>query len=401
MRIVILGAGYAGLRAALDLGHARIRGDLPESTQITLVERTEGHHLIFWLHQVAAGTITLDDARIGFDRLPLDGITRHRAEVQALDPDQQRIVTTDGHLDYDHLILALGAEAAVANIPGLAEHGHTLRDPTAAKRLHNALESAFARAGTASDPAEKHRLATVAVAGGGFTGCQLAGELAQRLPDLADRHGVPVQRARLVLLESADRLLPQMDACHGRAARRILGAKGVAIRLGSPLEQVTEDTLTAAGQGLAYGTLAWAGGIRGPGLLAEGGLPLDNTGRVVVDEYLRVPEYPAILAAGDCAVRSGAPAAEATATEAMRQGRYLASALRAELNGRALPAYRAGRLGLLVALGHRDAVGTLGPVPVSGRPAGIVKNAAEGTYPDTLTRAGPETAFGLARPDPK
>jgi NADH dehydrogenase len=390
MRILILGAGYAGLRAALDLGQAKGHGHLPGSVQVDLVERAECHRVIFWMHQVAAGTVDADDACIDYGDLPLEHIALHRAEVQALDPERASVTTSAGDFAYDALVVALGSRAAVPDLPGLAAQAHTLRDRAGAEALHHALEHAFGRAGVAGSPAEQARWATVAVAGGGFTGCQLAGELAHRLPDLADRHGVPIRHVRLVLVEAADRLLPHMAACHGRSARRILETKGVEVRTGAPLERVSEDTLTAGGSGLAYGTLAWAGGIHGPALLEATGLDRDAAGRLRVDRFLRAPAHPEIRAAGDCAVRIDAPATEATATEAIHQGRYLATALREEAHGRLPAPYRPNRLGLLVALGDGDAVGTVGPAPLAGRAAGILKNAAERTYPDTLRGVSPE-----------
>lgn len=390
MRILILGAGYAGLRAALDLGHAKAHGHLPESVQVALVERAERHRVVFWMHQVAAGTLSPEDACIDYADLPLEQVTLHRTEVRGLDPRKRSVATAAGKLDYDRLVLALGSTAALPNLPGLAENAHTLRDTEGAEALHGALETALARAGRADTAAEQERWATVVVAGGGFTGCQLAGELSHRLPGLADRHGVPIRHVRLVLAEAGDRLLPHMDACHGRAAGRILGDKGVEVWPGSPLERASEDTVVLGGSGLAYGTLAWAGGIRGPALLEKSRLERDGAGRVQVDRFLRTPEHPEIHAAGDCGVRREAPAAEATATEAVNQGRYLAGALREEIAGRVPAPYRPNRLGLLVALGNADAVGMVGPVPLSGRAAGLIKNGAERTYPDTLRGTRPE-----------
>ncbi|MFB6259581.1 MAG: NAD(P)/FAD-dependent oxidoreductase, partial [Thiohalorhabdaceae bacterium] len=299
-------------------------------------------------------------------------------------PRGRTVTTSTGELGYDHLILALGSEAALPGLPGLAEHAHTLRDPADAESLHTALDRSFARAGLAQTPQERQRLATVAVAGGGFTGCQLAGELAHRLPELADRHGVAVGHVRLLLLEAGERLLPAMDACHGRSAQRILEAKGVEVETATQLERVDGETLTAGGSQLPYGILAWAGGIAGPGLLSRSPLDRDRRGRVWVDRSLRTPDFPAVRAAGDCAARQDAPGAEATATEAINQGRYLAAALREELAGRTPAPYRANRLGLLVALGNCDAVGHAGPLPLAGRAAGLVKIGAESSYTETL-----------------
>ncbi|MEF8793809.1 NAD(P)/FAD-dependent oxidoreductase [Thiohalorhabdus sp.] len=392
MRILILGAGYAGLRAALDLGHARARDQLPEATEITLVERADCHHLIFWLHQVAGGTISSSEACVDFADLPLDQVTFKQAEVRGIDPRSRSVATSAGELGYGHLVLALGSEATLPQLPGLAEHAHTLRDPARAETLHTGLGDAFAQAGEADTPGECKRLATVAVAGGGFTGCQLAGELAHRLPELADRSGVAIRHVRLVLLEAGERLLPAMDACHGRSAQRILEAKGVEVWTGAALERVDGDTLTAGGSRMPYGTLAWAGGVAGPGLLGNSGLDRNRQGRVWVDRFLRATDFPEVRAAGDCAVRQDDPGTEATATEALNQGRYLAATLRDELAGRTPDSYRPSRLGLLVALGNNDAVGNAGPVPLAGRPAGVIKNGAERTYPDTL-RGNPPQSF--------
>ncbi|KPV39257.1 hypothetical protein AN478_13400 [Thiohalorhabdus denitrificans] len=391
MRVLILGGGYAGLRTALDLDAMRARGQLPEGVQVDLVERAPCHEVIFWLHQVAAGTLAPEQACIDYGRLPLEGIQLHQATVQDLHPTPRRVDTDAGPFSYDALVLALGSGPSSPDIPGLAEHAHTLRTHEDAENLHNALEAAYARAAPLADAAERRRLLTTVVAGGGYTGCQLAGELAHRLPDLADRHGAPLDDIRLLLCEPRDRLLPEMEPCHGRAARRILERKGVEVRLGAPLERLSEDTAVLGGEGLPYGVLAWAGGIRAPGFLKEAGLGANPQGRVIVDDHLRVPDHPDILAAGDCAVRvapdGSLSTTPATATEAMNQGRYMAALLRDRARGRApAAAYAPTRLGLLVSLGNSDAVGNVGPLPVQGRAAGLLKNGAERTYPDTLLR---------------
>ncbi|HKJ88477.1 MAG TPA: NAD(P)/FAD-dependent oxidoreductase [Gammaproteobacteria bacterium] len=391
MRILILGAGYAGLRAALELGALQRGGQLPPDVRVDLVERAPCHQVVVWMHQVAAGTLSPDQACIDYADLPLETVHLHQAGVEAIDLRARRVDTDSGGFSYDVLVVALGSVTTAPAIPGLSENAQTLRDAAGAEGLHAALESAYARAAPLADPDRRKRLLTAVVAGGGYTGCQLAGELAHRLPELADRNGAPLRDVRLVLAESRDRLLPDMDPCHGRAARRILARKGVEIHLGTPLEGVTEDTVRLGGTGIPYGVLAWAGGIRGPGLLANTGASVNAQGRMLVDPYLCSPDHPDVLAAGDCAVRMDAGGTEtstpATAMEAIHQGRYLAGLIRDWTYGRApVSAYTPARLGLLVALGDADAVGTAGPLPVQGRAAGLIKNAAERTYPDTLLR---------------
>lgn len=384
MRILILGAGYAGLRAALDLGQAKRNGSLPDSVQVDLIEAAECHRVIFWMHQVAAGSLDPDDACLAYEDLPLDGIGLYRGEVTGIDPANRTVATSAGQFPFDRLVVALGSEPHLPSLPGLADYGHTVRDREGALALNRALEHAFAQAARVHTPKDQERQATVVVAGGGYTGCQLAGELAHRLPVLADRYGVPIARLRLVLAEAEDRLLPHMEPCHGRSARRLLERKGVEVRTGAPFERAGESAVVAGGREIPCATLAWSGGIRGPDLLSRAGLRLDTGGRLEVDQFLQVPDHPEVRGAGDCSARMDRPEAEATATEAINQGRYLASALADELRGRSPLPCRPNRLGLLVALGNADAVGTIGPVPVCGRAAGIVKNAAERTYPDTL-----------------
>ncbi|MFA9462417.1 NAD(P)/FAD-dependent oxidoreductase [Thiohalorhabdus sp. Cl-TMA] len=391
MRVLILGGGYAGLRTALDLGALRRKGQLPEAVRVDLVERAPCHEVVVWMHQVAAGTLAPEQACIDYGDLPLDGVDLHQAAVESLHPGSRRVDTDIGPFSYDLLVVALGSLPTAPEIPGLAEQAHTLRDRAGAETLHDALESAFARAAPHPDRDTRRRLLTTVVAGGGYTGCQLAGELAHRLPDLADRHGAPLDDVRLILSESRDRLLPEMDACHGRAARRILERKGVEVRLAAPLERITEDTVVLGGTGAPHGVLVWAGGMRAPEFLREAGLGVNRQGRMIVDGGLCCPDHPDILAAGDCAVRKepdgGETATPATAMEAMYQGRYLAALIRDRVRGRSpLTAYMPNRLGLLVSLGDGDAVGNVGPIPMQGRAAGLIKNGAERTYPDTLLR---------------
>ncbi len=392
MRIVILGAGYAGLRVALDLAAAKQRGRLNRSASISLVDYSPAHQIIVWLHQVAAGSRTPERARIAFSRLPLPGVRVRKATVWAIEPTTRQVWIDGKQVPYDFLVIALGSIPHYPPIPGLQRYGHTLRESAAASALRGALEAAFTQAATTRDPAERSRWLTTVVAGGGYTGCQLAGELAHTLPQLADRYRLPVSELRLLLLEAQPRLLPDMQPCQGGFAQRSLERKGVEVQVNTPLERVTANTLETGRGVLPYGTLAWTGGVRGPSLLRASGLPVDDRDRCYSDPYLGVADHPELLTAGDCATPmtlpwSGRPQGGGpyTAVEAINQGRYLATRILKQAAGRIQRPYQPQHLGLLVSLGGQDAVGTVGKLPLIGWPAGLIKSGAECSYVTALS----------------
>lgn len=223
-------------------------------------------------------------------------------------------------------------------------------------------------------------------AGGGFTGCQLVGELAHWVTDLADEHGVPIADIHLILLEAASCLLPGWERLYSERAEHVLRRKGIDVRLSSKLEKVEPTRVTFSGETLSTHTIVWAGGIRAPSLLASSGLSTGRQGRVLVDDYLRVTQYPAIYVAGDSAlfVKDG-QALPATAALALRQGAYVATTIADEVNGQPIEPYRPSNPGMLVSLGGNDAVGDVLGVPLQGSAAGLVKASIERWYISTLT----------------
>lgn len=380
-RLAVLGAGYAGLEAARDLAGRRAAGALPPGTEIHLIDRGDHHVLTYWLHQVAAGSRRPEDARIPLSDLALGGIERHQSEVRGLDSGNRRLDLAGETLHYDHAVVALGGTARLPAIPGLAEHAHTLRTPEAAETLHSTLEARLDEAAGTTDPGERRRLLTVVVAGGGYTGCQLAGDLAREWPRRAARRGLPRNEARVVLLEAGPRLLPGQPAFQGGYAEGVLARLGVAVRTDTPVAGVSADAVTLAEEALPCGLLAWAGGLAGPRPpLAD--LPAEADGRIPVTESLEVAERSRLWAAGDCAhLPEEVPA---TAHEAVAQGRTVAANISARVRGETPRPHQPSRRGLVVSLGPDDAVGHAGPLPVAGRPAACLKQGAERAYGDAL-----------------
>lgn len=387
MHIVILGAGYGGLRAALDLAEFKHKGEL-EGATITLVDRNDYHQVITWLHEVAAAKISPDKARIPFERLFKDATIQNiQGTVRGVAPREQRVMMDGGDmLNYDRLVIGLGSSTAWAPIPGLKEHALPMRWWDESLAIREAILSAYAEAATTPDPNERRRLMTTIVMGGGYTGCQLAGELTHWLPTLADQYNLSIMDITLRQVEAKPRLLPGWDAKLAERAEQTLRRKGVQILLDSPVEAIDGTTITVKDKPpMPYGVAVWAGGVKVTELLSQSGFATGAQGRLKVDEYLRAEEFSDVYVIGDAALWfEGDKPLPQTASHALRQGEYVARMLRREVNGRGLARYEPTDLGLVVALGGNDGVGTALGVPLSGVAAGILKEGIEAWYLSTI-----------------
>ena len=399
MNILILGAGYAGLRAALDLAKAKRKGRL-QGVSITLIDRNDYHQVITWLHDIAAAAIKPEVARIPLRKLlnlPNSSatptaqreasITFQQATVQGIAPNEQRVILKDGTtLLYDYLVVGLGGETAWPPIEGLREHALPMRWWKEAVAIRQTIENSFALAAKAKKPAERKRLASVTVIGGGYTGCQLVGELTHWLPELADKYRISLFDLTLRQIEAQERLMSNWDENLAHKAEQVLRHKGVQILLNSRVERITPTTVKIKGKkALPYGVMIWAGGIRAPRLLQSSGFSTGAQGRVHVDQYLRAKGFPQIYMVGDNSLwMDGNQPLPATASHALRQGAYVARMLVRERANQPLVTYEPTKLGLVVALGGNDGVGTALGVPLSGIAAGFLKEGIETWYLSTI-----------------
>lgn len=389
MRIVILGAGYAGLRTALDL--ARLRRAYGLDTTIQVVDQNPYHQLVQLLHLTATAGITDQKSIYQLDTLFRGReVERIEGRVEAIHPLERRVVLNTGQtLEYDRLVLALGSETAF-QVPGAREHTLPLRTFSDALKLRKHLIEQFTRAASITDPTELRITMTTAIVGGGYTGCELAGELAAWADDLCRQTGAPRKEVRIALIERENHLLPHLGTWASNEAVRRLERLGVNTFLQTPVVQVEPQRLRFAdGRLLRAGTIVWGAGVRAPALLAEAGFPTDRLGRVLVDRYLRVQGHATVFAIGDCAAvpdgRGGT--LPPTASYAMRQGEHLAEILAAEARGEAPRAYEPVELGEVVSLGPNDAVGNPLGVPITGYPALMLKRGIEEYYRATIESA--------------
>jgi NADH dehydrogenase len=354
-RIVIVGAGFAGLAAAERLGRI--------DAEVTLVDR-QNHHLFQpLLYQVA--TAGLSPADIAW---PVRHLMRRQAntrvlmgEVTAVDTARKVVRVDGGPLAYDVLVLASGAahgyfghDEWAAYAPGLK----TLDDATAIRRR---ILLAFERAEMASNPEEAARLLTIAIIGGGPTGVELAGAVAElsRRALARDFRAIDPSRTRVILIEAGPRLLANFPESLSRYTAEALVRLGVEVRLGQAVTSCGPDGLQIGDEGIAVGTMVWAAGVRASPAARWLGVAPDRAGRVPVAADLTAPGHPDVYVIGDTALAvnpDGTPQ-PGIAPVAKQQGAYVARAVAARLENRAAPppfVYR--DRGLLATIGRKAAV---------------------------------------------
>ena len=379
--IVIAGAGYGGLRAALRLAAHR---EAPERADLTLVDQKEYHEVLTELPRVAGGARPAGDVRIPLEPLLGQRLTFRRARVSGFDLPGRRLLTEAGPLPYRRLVLALGSRPNDFGIPGLAERTFSLYSAEDAERLWAAVQAAVASAADRDDPDEQRRRLTVVIGGGGATGVELAGELAEALPALAARRGLPPDLPRVVLVEAGRSLLAGSSPALVARAGRILADLRVDVRTNAMIAAATPEGFRLRGGALIEGgVFVWAGGVKGPELVVGSGLPIGNNNRVKVDQYLRALDHPEVYVAGDLASVTDPQTGRALpplAQVALDEGETVARNLAAELQGRPLAAFSFHNRGFVVSVGGRQGIADVAGRALGGRPARVLKDAIEWEY---------------------
>ena len=369
-RIVIVGGGFAGMYAAIEMKPLTRAGHL-----VTLVSTENFMQYQPFLPEVASGTI---DPRAVV--VPLRPVLRHATvsvgEAIAIDREARRVDVRipDGStvsLLYDVLVLTAGSWSRVLPVPGLAEHGVGFKTVQEAIYLRNHVLSRLDVAAETEDRARRQAALTFVFVGAGFAGVEALGELedlardAMRNYPTIDRHDT-----RWLLIEAAERILPELPVDLAAYAETQLRHRGIEVMLGTRLESAEGDTVRLSdGQAFAADTLVWTAGVKPSPLAAQSGFPVDDRGRVLVDEHLRVMGLPDAWAAGDIAAvpdRTTGGLAPPTAQHAMREGRRLGRNVAASLLGGELEPFAWRNVGGVCSLGRYKGVANVFGVKVKG-----------------------------------
>jgi len=374
-RVVIVGGGFGGLHAARALGRAPV--------DVTLVDRRNFHLFQPLLYQVATGG--LSPANIA---APIRSIVRRQrntrvllAEAVGIDAARRRLLLDRGELEYDTLVLATGASHHYfgrSDWEALAPGLKTVEDATEIRRR---VLLAFECAERAGGKDEVQALLTFVVVGAGPTGVELAGALAEiaRVTMRNDFRAIDPRRARIVLVEGLERVLPGYHPSLSAAAARSLQALGVEVRTGTRVTAIGPEHVELVRDGiperLATHTVLWAAGVKASplaeALAAATGAPLDRAGRVLTAPDCRVPGHPEIFVIGDMAAytHQGGVPLPGVAQVAIQQGAYVAKLIRARLAGRTLPPFAYRDLGSLATIGRHAAVADIFGLRFAGYPA--------------------------------
>ena len=380
-QVVVAGAGYAGLHVVLRLA-PRLRSNPP--TELTLVDWHDYHQALTELPRVAGGTRAADAVRIPLQDILSTRVRFVRTEITGFDLAGRELHTGAGPIQWTRLVLALGSRPNDFAIPGLAERTLSLYSASDAERVWAAVSKALAAAAVDTDPERQRYLSTVVVGGGGATGVELAGELAEMLPQVARGLGLAADRPAVQLVEAGPTILAGSSPQLIEKAARILADLGVKVRTNAVIAAATEDGFRLTdGQLVEGGVFVWAGGLKAPELVADSELPTGHNGRVKVDQYLRVLERPDIYVAGDLASVVEPDTGHVLpplAQIALEEGETVARNLDAELRGKPLEAFTFHDKGFVVSVGTRRGVADIAGITTGGRLAHLLKDAIEWEY---------------------
>lgn len=379
-RILILGAGFGGLTTALELEKAL---DRKSDTSVLVVDRDNSQMFTPLLWTVASGRTNPNNVVV-----PIRTFQRHRsfhamqAEVEHIDLDRREVHTSAGVRPYDQLVIALGRQTVIPDLPGLRERALTFQSAGDAVELRNQLIDAIEAAHNATDPEERRAWLTFVVSGGGDTGVELAATIHEYLSAglFARYPWLREEPARVVLVSRSDRLVPASTPKSSELVRKELERQGIEVLTSTSVEAATDRMVVTTAGRISARTLFWAAGTSAPAIVRDLPAKHARNGSLIVDDHLRLVDYPEVYAIGDAAwvvdpaSGQGVPP---TAQAAEGQAKYIAQSIAADLKGQEYRPYEYKTLGHLALLGKRTGVATVGPLTFSGFPAWVVWH---GTY---------------------
>lgn len=371
-KVVIIGGGFAGMYAALSL--RRIPAD------ITLIDRRNFHLFQPLLYQVATGALSPADIAV-----PLRGVLRRQkrthvklAEAVDIDIDNRKVILSDGEIGYDTLIVATGAGNHYFGRDHWEQMAPGLKTIEEATDIRRRILLAFEAAERAEDDETMRRWLNFVVVGGGATGVELAGALGEISRDTLrqDFRKINPADAKILLIESNERILMAYPPSLSAKARRTLEKLGVTVRTKSIVSDIQPDFVIIRSDNvdekIPTHTVLWAAGIKasplGKILSDKAGATIDRAGRVEVLPDLTVPGHPEIIVIGDLSSfshQNGKPL-PGLAPVAMQQGHYAAMLIKARLQGKSLMPFRYRDYGSMATIGKKNAVADIGPLHIAG-----------------------------------
>jgi NADH dehydrogenase len=358
--IVILGAGYGGIMTTLKLQKTlRIN-----EANITLVNINDYHYQTTWLHESAAGTLHHDQIRIPIRNIvDLNKVNFVLDKVVCINPEERKVRLESSELSYDILVVGLGFEAATYGIKGLKDHALTMDNINNARLVRDHLNYNFAMYHK-EEKANQARL-NIVVGGGGFTGVEFLGELANRIPEMCEEYDIDKNLVRIINLEATSSILPGFDPTLVEYAINSLEARGVEFITGAKLMACHPDHVVYEKEGKRFDiptmNTIWTAGVRANSIVEKSGFETTH-GRVKVRDDLRTPEFNDVFVIGDCALVESPESGKAyppTAQMAIQQAAAAADNIKALVRDKEMEEFKPKISGIVASLGSNDAIGVL------------------------------------------
>lgn len=374
-KILVLGAGYGGVHAAKKLAKKYKKNN---DIEITLIDKNPYHTLMTELHEVAGGRVHPESVQVElckiFGKSKVKVVTDL---IEKVDTDNKKVKTTYGEYEYDYLIIGTGSEPAFFGVPGVKENGFTLWSFEDALRIRHHIEDMFSKASLERDAKKRKEMLTFVVAGSGFTGIEMAGELLEWKSRLAREYNVDEAEVNLKVVEAMGTILNMLDRKQADKAEKYMVKHGMEILKNSPIVEVTADTVILKdGSKISTRTLIWTCGIQANEDAKEYGLETARAGRLQTNEYMQAVGKKDVFVVGDIAYfeeekGKGTPqiveAAEQTANTAVKN-------IIASIENKEMQKFKSNYHGFMVSIGGRYCVANLMGVKLSGFFAMVMKH---------------------------
>jgi NADH dehydrogenase len=363
-QIIILGAGYGGLKAAKSL-HKLLKKH--SDVEITLIDQNHYHTLLTELHQVAGHRVEPGGVKVSIEHvLQYTNVKFVQAKIQQVDLKNKKLLSTDREYNFDYLIIAAGSEPAYFGIPGMKEYSFTLWSLEDAQKIHDHIIQMFRLASEEQNPDKRKEMLTFVVGGGGFTGVEMMGELVEWVNTLCRQYKIRREEVRLVVVEALPTICPILDEKLSKKAVQFLEKHGVEVYTNTPITEVFPDKVRMNTENsIPTKTLIWTGGIQAKELVKGFGLTLGKRNRIVVNEYLQTVEYPNVYAIGDIMeFTENGKALPPLVESALQSGECAAKNIAAEIAGDKKHKFEPKLHGVMVSVGSFFAVAQIQGLPM-------------------------------------
>ncbi|MDQ1003222.1 NADH dehydrogenase [Neobacillus niacini] len=394
-KIVILGAGYGGIITSKKLEKLLKSGE----ADVTLINKHEYHYITTQLHKTGAGTAA--DRQIAMEIPELINPEKTnfiKGSVTGVDVKKQAVHLEDGQtVKYDYLLIALGFDIETFGIPGIEEHAFAIRSFRSTKAIYNQI---IRQLNQYKEDKDSSRL-TFVVAGGGFTGVEILGELAEGLPKLCKKYDVPFEEVKIVAVEAAPSVIPFFPKESIKYTTEVLEKFNIDMYMSTKIVECTPRKVVLENDiEIPTCTLIWSCGVKGNPIIQNCGLPVEK-GKLPIDSYLRVKGMKNIFSIGDCSLfmKDEKNTLPPTAQVALHEADVCAKNIVAALRGGSLKAFEYHHKGSVASIGNFAAVGKVGNFRLSGLFAAFMKQVIEARY--LLNLGGPSLIikqhFGVSK----